>query len=91
MYCSSCGKELSKEAVICPACGAPTRNYKQMQGTQGISSGAIVALYLVGAIIPVLGVVGAIFLLVKGKTGPGIGLILVSVLMAIFWFGTYLA
>lgn len=24
MYCTNCGKELSDEAIICPACGTPT-------------------------------------------------------------------
>ena len=35
MYCSNCGKELADVAVICPACGVPTDNYKaQTQAPQ---------------------------------------------------------
>ena len=26
MYCSNCGKELADNAVMCPGCGAPTKN-----------------------------------------------------------------
>lgn len=28
MYCYHCGKELSPDAVMCPECGAPTKNMK---------------------------------------------------------------
>lgn len=31
MFCSKCGKEISDEAVICPACGVPTPNYHPQQ------------------------------------------------------------
>ena len=30
-YCSKCGKQLMDEAVICPACGCPTDDYKAKQ------------------------------------------------------------
>lgn len=29
MFCEHCGKALSDEAVMCPNCGAPTRNYSE--------------------------------------------------------------
>ena len=31
MFCSKCGKEISDEAIICPACGVPTPNYQPQQ------------------------------------------------------------
>lgn len=27
MFCKNCGKEVSEQAVVCPACGVPTDNY----------------------------------------------------------------
>lgn len=31
MFCSKCGKEISDESVICPACGVPTANSQPQQ------------------------------------------------------------
>ena len=28
MYCKKCGKQMDDNAIMCPACGAPTDNYK---------------------------------------------------------------
>ena len=30
MFCSSCGKEINNEAVVCPYCGAQTANAQQI-------------------------------------------------------------
>ena len=30
-FCESCGKEILDDAIICPACGCPTRKYYQGQ------------------------------------------------------------
>lgn len=29
MYCKNCGSEISKEAYVCPKCGAKVKNAKQ--------------------------------------------------------------
>ena len=34
LYCTSCGSEINPQAIVCPACGAPTANYQQTQQTQ---------------------------------------------------------
>lgn len=31
MFCSKCGNEINDEAVICPNCGCPTKNYNAPQ------------------------------------------------------------
>ena len=41
MYCKHCGKELSEDAFMCPACGAPVGQTLMHcpQATQGAASG----------------------------------------------------
>ncbi len=39
MYCKKCGHQMLDEAVICPACGAPTDNYGASSKQQRASSG----------------------------------------------------
>ena len=29
MYCSKCGTQIDDEAIVCPKCGCPTKNYDQ--------------------------------------------------------------
>lgn len=36
MYCSKCGTEIDSEAIICPKCGCPTKNYDQPQQPQQV-------------------------------------------------------
>lgn len=31
MYCSKCGAQIDDEAIVCPKCGCPTKNYNQAQ------------------------------------------------------------
>lgn len=31
MFCTNCGKELNKEAVVCTGCGVPTSNYNKKE------------------------------------------------------------
>ena len=87
MYCSSCGNQLSDQAVVCPKCGAATPNFSKKEEGDGVSSGAIAAFYIVGAIIPIIGWVGAVYLLVKGKVGHAIGVAALSIFMPFFWIG----
>lgn len=85
MYCSSCGTELVSEAVICPKCGSPTPKFKQ--NNSDITTNIIVASYIVGGLIPVIGWIMAIYLLVKGKIGHAIGVGALSICMAFIWIG----
>jgi len=90
MYCSSCASELSDQTVICPNCGAPTSKYVATDTKPAgvaVRSGAIRASYIVGAIVPVVGWVMAIYLLVKGRSGHAIGVGVLSIFMASFWWG----
>ena len=67
MYCYHCGKEIADEALMCPNCGAPTKNTntvsKQEEVTPVVSSGVnIKALSVVGLILSVIAfVTGIIF------------------------------
>lgn len=90
MYCSDCGNQLLDRAVICPNCGCPTRNHKAHQSSDTeITPGQIAALYAVGFIFPIGGVIGSIYLFVKGSVGHGIGVIVLSLFAMFFWFGFF--
>jgi hypothetical protein len=90
MYCSECGAELLERAIVCPSCGCPTRNHKQNAGAGGeVSSGGIAALYIVGFFIPLFGWIGAIYLLVKGHIGNGIGVGALSTFAFLLWIAAF--
>lgn len=40
MFCNKCGKEIEDQAVICPGCGCPTKNYnKPASDSKSVSTG----------------------------------------------------
>jgi uncharacterized OB-fold protein len=84
MYCSSCGAQIVTEAVICPKCGCATPNFKKESGK--VTDYDLVASYVLGALIPLVGIIMGIFLLAKGKSAHAIGVILVSIGMFLFWW-----
>ena len=45
-YCSKCGNELLNEAVICPKCGCPADNGKNVSKKSTVGSKVITALVL---------------------------------------------
>lgn len=66
MYCYHCGKEIAEEALMCPNCGAPTKNtnvVKQEEIAPVASNGVnINALSVVGLVLSLIGfVTGIIF------------------------------
>ena len=67
MYCYHCGKEIADEALMCPNCGAPTKNTnavtKQEEVTPVVSSVVnIKSLSVVGLILSVVAfVTGIVF------------------------------
>jgi hypothetical protein len=93
MYCSECGVELMERAIMCPSCGCPTRNHKETSGPGGeVGAPAIAALYIVGFFIPIVGWIGAIYLLGKGHLGNASGVGALSLFAFFFWlaaFGVY--
>jgi uncharacterized membrane protein YvbJ len=41
MYCTNCGKEIHDDAVICTACGVPTKNYNKIKEEPDDSMGCL--------------------------------------------------
>lgn len=41
LYCTKCGKELFEEAIVCPYCGVPTKNYQPQQVQQSSQNYAV--------------------------------------------------
>jgi uncharacterized membrane protein YvbJ len=65
MYCTNCGKQIDDNAVICSACGVPTKNYnKQVQETDD-SMGC-----LMGGLCFLLPIVGLILYLIWKDSKP---------------------
>lgn len=52
VFCKKCGKEIADNAIMCPACGAPTDNY--LPSTSNKKQGSVTRLVL-GIIATVLG------------------------------------
>lgn len=66
MYCYHCGKELANEALMCPNCGAPTKNSNivKQDETASVENGVVnfKALSAVGLVLSLIGfVTGIIF------------------------------
>lgn len=92
MYCSKCGAGIDDEAIVCPKCGCPTKNYgvPQFQPQQGSQYAAhndaspksrTVALVL--AIF--LGWIG-VHRFYLGKVGTGVLWLLTGGCLGIGWF-----
>ncbi|MBO0421731.1 zinc ribbon domain-containing protein [Enterococcus plantarum] len=82
MYCSNCGKEIDKAAVVCPHCGVPTENANKDVDNGGFLWG------LLGCCIPIVGLI--LFLVWKDdkpKTAKAAGIgALVSVGCVVFFY-----
>lgn len=40
MFCSKCGNEIDNEAVVCPECGCPTKNFSRSSREEEINDGS---------------------------------------------------
>jgi len=71
MYCTSCGKDLHDDAVICPACGVPTKNFKNqnMQVSNASASDDSMGC-LLGGVYFLFPIVGLILYFVWKDTKP---------------------
>ena len=89
MYCSSCGQPVAENAIICTQCGCPTAKYhaEPEPVSAAAADGPVVASYVVGAFIPLIGWIMAIYWLVKGRVGHALGVGTLSLLMFFFWLG----
>ena len=56
MYCSTCGKEINDDAVICPHCGCTTKNYAKKPSVQKDEDNKLLYL-LLGFFLPIIGLI----------------------------------
>lgn len=74
-YCSSCGKEIMDQAVICPHCGCATANFNSQPTSQFSSDYPAIRAYAEKAKqIKVLGIIGAVLMF-------GIGIIFAIIVL----------
>lgn len=87
MFCSNCGKEVSDSAAACPSCGEPTKNQLKVDSEKKTIGGkTIVFSYIVAVVIPIVGIVVAIYLLIRHSVGHAIGVAAVSITFMAFWY-----
>lgn len=92
MFCSNCGNEISENAVACPSCGEPTKNQLKTDSENKTVGGKTIFIsYLVALIVPIIGVVVAIYLLFRHRVGHAIGVAVVSFVFMGFWYGALLS
>jgi len=87
MFCSSCGNPLSTEAVICPGCGAATKNFASAARSDSVSGGNIVAAYILALLIPFIGFFAGIYLVAKKEPGHGAACMGLSVFAVLVYAG----
>jgi uncharacterized membrane protein YvbJ len=93
-FCPNCGSELPfPEAEICPRCGVRIKEQpKEQPKSDGtINKSVIIISYVAAIIIPLIGLIMAIYFLVKKNVVHFVGLLLVSLIMWGFWTGVLTA
>lgn len=86
MFCNACGTEISENAVACPSCGEPTAKAKKP-----ISKGALVASYVLAAGLPIIGWIMGVYLLIKGRIGHALAVIVIGITFFFVWAGALYA
>lgn len=97
MYCKNCGKEMVDDARFCSACGCyvdpaakgeingvDNRHLDFREKDEGMDV-ATVVLAILGFIIPLVGIIGAIAQLIAGKNKSAGVIGLVTFIGFIFW------
>lgn len=75
VYCRECGKQISDQALSCPACGAPQRATSQVIRTEREVSQVLTFFF------------GGVYFMFKGWFKAGIAALVISVITAfIGWF-----
>lgn len=91
-FCPNCGSELPfPEAEICPRCGVRIREVPLPKTEESTNKGVIIISYVAAIIIPLIGLIMAIYFLVKKNVVHFVGLLLVSLIMWGFWTGVLTA
>lgn len=98
MYCKRCGKEMADDARFCTSCGCyvdpaadgevngvDNRYLNFKKDDEGMDT-ATVILAILGFIIPLVGIIGAIAQLIGGKTKSAGIIGLVTFIGMMFWF-----
>ena len=84
MFCKQCGSEIPDNAVVCVKCGVGTDNFEKKSE---VSNGVLTAGYVLAALMPLIGGIIGIYVMVKGKAGHGIGMLVLALFMFFFWIG----
>ena len=86
MFCKTCGKEINDKAAVCVGCGVAVSG-----GSVGETGTAVTAGYILAVMMPLIGGIVGLYLLCTGKAGHGIGIMVLALMSAFFWFGFFSA
>lgn len=91
MFCAQCGNELLAQALICPKCGCGTEKYNKRLTTseKPIGWGEVVSTCILGALIPIIGWMLALYYLFNQRLGYAIFIALISTYMYFYWFEVF--
>lgn len=84
-YCSSCGKEVNPNAVVCVSCGVA------LEKKSDVSTGLLVLSYIMAVLMPIVGVALGIYCMCKSKVGSGVAVLVISLFFWFFWYGFFSA
>lgn len=80
MFCSSCGKNILKEAIACPNCGCGNNSYEQSWKKE-----SMIGLYVLSVFLPIGGLVaGVIGVSTRQNRLNGIRLLILSTICWLF-------
>ncbi|MDA8807244.1 zinc-ribbon domain-containing protein [Opitutales bacterium] len=87
MFCSSCGKQIADDAVVCVGCGRSTRKASGSGEAWGV--GLMIIMVIGTLIIPFIGLVaGVIDLTKEPKRAQGAGLLALGAIMTVAYMTT---
>lgn len=84
VYCHACGKPLTGAEAFCSACGTALAQQTHQAGSK-VRPRDLVCFYVASAIIPIFGVVAAIYLYFKQEPQHAKRILLVSLVMFFVW------
>jgi predicted nucleic acid-binding Zn ribbon protein len=84
MFCSSCGKEIADDAVVCIGCGRSVS--KNTKTREKWTTAEMIVMVITTTIFPIIGFVyGGIGLSKEEKKGQGALLLVTAILVSLVW------
>ena len=91
MYCQTCGRELSHGTLICPSCSGTNKTGTADNGKKEVGKSTVISAYVAALLLPIIGLVVALYLLIRHQVSHAIGVAATSVVFLSFWYTVFMS